>query len=114
MAFYERLGLEFALDNDHHVEAALGGGAVRFMLDSEESVKGFHPGWTPPAGGGRSSIAFECDGPAEVDAVYVELTGAGGDGVLEPWDAPWGQRYASLHDPDGNGVDLYAPLPASG
>ncbi len=26
------------------------------------------------------------------------------------WDAFWGQRYAILHDPDGNGVDLFAPL----
>jgi catechol 2,3-dioxygenase-like lactoylglutathione lyase family enzyme len=112
VAFYERLGLTFALDDDHHVEAALGG--VRFMLDTEESVKGFHPGWTAPTGGPRAGIAFECDSPAEVDAVYAELTGAGNHGVLEPWDAPWGQRYACLHDPDGNGVDLYAPLPAQG
>jgi hypothetical protein len=29
---------------------------------------------------------------------------------LKPWDAFWGQRYAVVHDPDGNGVDLLAPL----
>jgi len=28
----------------------------------------------------------------------------------EPWDAFWGQRYAIVRDPDGNGVDLFAPL----
>lgn len=27
-----------------------------------------------------------------------------------PFDAPWGQRYATVLDPDGNGVDLFAPL----
>ena len=30
--------------------------------------------------------------------------------VREPWDAAWGQRYATVQDPDGYGVDLYAPL----
>ena len=25
-----------------------------------------------------------------------------------PWDAPWGQRYAILHDPDGYQVELFA------
>jgi len=27
-----------------------------------------------------------------------------------PWDAFWGQRYAQVLDPDGNSVDLFAPL----
>jgi hypothetical protein len=30
---------------------------------------------------------------------------------LEPRDAFWGQRYASVHDPDGNAVELFASLP---
>jgi hypothetical protein len=29
---------------------------------------------------------------------------------LNPYDAPWGQRYATVLDPDGNIVDLFAPL----
>ena len=32
---------------------------------------------------------------------------------LEPFDAFWGQRYATVLDPDGNAVDLFAPSPAS-
>ena len=32
---------------------------------------------------------------------------------LAPWDAFWGQRYAVVLDPDGNHVDLFAPLPTS-
>jgi uncharacterized glyoxalase superfamily protein PhnB len=28
----------------------------------------------------------------------------------EPWDGFWGQRYAQLKDPDGNVIDLFAPL----
>ncbi len=40
--------------------------------------------------------------------------GAGYKSELTPFDAPWGQRYAVVLDPDGNGVDLFAPLEAPG
>jgi uncharacterized glyoxalase superfamily protein PhnB len=56
------------------------------------------------------SLAFRCADPAEVDRTYADLTAAGHSGHLEPWDAFWGQRYATVHDPDGNAVDLFAPL----
>jgi uncharacterized glyoxalase superfamily protein PhnB len=56
------------------------------------------------------ALAFACDSPAEVDAAYAELTEAGATAGLEPWDAFWGMRYAVVHDPDGNPVDLFAPL----
>ena len=32
------------------------------------------------------------------------------EGHKAPWDAFWGQRYAMIRDPDGNEVDLFAPL----
>ncbi|MFD1052454.1 VOC family protein [Kibdelosporangium lantanae] len=50
------------------------------------------------------------DTPAEVDATYAAMVAAGYKGHREPWDAFWGMRYAVLHDPDGNGVDLHANL----
>ncbi|MEU3850192.1 VOC family protein [Streptomyces sp. NPDC029554] len=111
VAFYRRLGFVFREDADHqpHTEAPLPGG-LRLMLDTEETVRSFLPGWRPPSGGGRTSLALRCNGPDEVDALYAELTGAGYHGELKPWDAFWGQRYAVVLDPDGNGVDLYAPL----
>ncbi|MFI8189984.1 VOC family protein [Streptomyces sp. NPDC085946] len=111
VAFYRRLGLPFPAGSEHapHAEAGLPGG-LRLLLDTEETVRSFHPGWRPPSGGGRASLALRCEGPAEVDALYEELVGAGYHGELKPWDAFWGQRYATVHDPDGNGVDLFAPL----
>jgi uncharacterized glyoxalase superfamily protein PhnB len=48
--------------------------------------------------------------PAAVDELYAELA-ADGFGKTAPWDAFWRQRYATLRDPDGNQIDLYAPLP---
>jgi len=112
VSFYSRLGLEFPAEYEvshGHVEAPLPGG-LRFMLDTEDTIKSFDPEWTAPVGGHRIAVAFECDSPADVDLVYAELTAAGGEGHRDPWDAFWGHRYAQLQDPDGNVVDLFAPL----
>ncbi|MFJ8544795.1 VOC family protein [Streptomyces sp. NPDC093586] len=111
VTFYRRLGFAFpeGAEKQPHAEAGLPGG-IRLLLDTEETVRSFHPGWRPPAGGGRASLALRCETPEEVDALYEELTGAGHHGELRPWDAFWGQRYAVVNDPDGNGVDLFAPL----
>ncbi|MEU6868304.1 VOC family protein [Streptomyces sp. NPDC046876] len=111
LAFYRRLGLDVPADADGqpHVEAALPGG-LRIAWDTEAVVRSFDPSWSGPAGGGgRQELAFLCDSPAEVDALYAELTQAGYEGHLEPWDAFWGQRYAVVLDPDGCGVSLFAP-----
>lgn len=112
LAFYRLVGLSFpeGAQDAPHVEAALPGG-MRLMFDTEDTVRSFRPGWTPPpAGGGRVGLAVRVPRPADVDALYEQITAAGHHGELAPFDAPWGQRYASLLDPDGTGVDLYAPL----
>lgn len=106
--FYRMLGLEFEGD-EVHAEAS-GPGGLRVMLDTEASVMSFSA-WQPPTGGGpRTALAFLCDNPAAVDGRYEDLVAAGGHGHLPPFDAPWGQRYATVHDQDGNAVDLFAPL----
>jgi catechol 2,3-dioxygenase-like lactoylglutathione lyase family enzyme len=114
LAFYRRLGLDLPADADSqpHVEVRLPGG-FRLCWDSVETIRGFWPEWSPPAGDGRIGLAFSCASPAEVDEMYADLTRAGYDSIHEPFDAFWGQRYATLRDPDGNGVDLYAALPAA-
>jgi catechol 2,3-dioxygenase-like lactoylglutathione lyase family enzyme len=115
LSFYRALGLDIPLDADDepHVEVTLPGG-FRIMFDPESTVTSFDPEWTPPpVGSPRTALAFECSDPTEVDTIYRAMTAAGYDGHLEPWDAFWGQRYATLRDPDGNGVDLFAALPTS-
>jgi len=109
--FYRRLGLEFDPAGADYVHAeATGPGGLRVMLDTEASVMSFSE-WKPPTGGGpRTAMAFLCDSPDQVDRVYEELVDAGAHGHLAPFDAPWGQRYATVHDHDGNAVDLFAPL----
>jgi catechol 2,3-dioxygenase-like lactoylglutathione lyase family enzyme len=111
LAFYRRLGLDIpaGADSEPHVEVALPGG-LRLAFDTVDTIRSFDPDWTAPAGGSRVSLAFRCADAAEVDHWYAELTGAGHHGHLPAWDAFWGQRYAVLHDPDGNGIDLFAAL----
>ena len=113
LAFYRRLGLDIPdeADDAPHAEAVLAGG-LRLMFDTEDTIRSFDPSWTaPPAGSStRMSVAFLCDSPAEVDAVHASMVAAGHASHHEPWDAFWGQRYATILDPDGNPVDLFAPL----
>jgi catechol 2,3-dioxygenase-like lactoylglutathione lyase family enzyme len=112
LAFYRRLGLDLPAeaDGEPHVDADFGG--IRIAWDTEDTIRSFDPGWTPPTGGHRAGLAFACASTDEVDAAYAELTDAGYEGHIAPWDAFWGMRYAVVHDPDGRPVDLFAPLNA--
>src|SRR6478735_3476684 len=107
--FYRLMGLEVPETPDEgHVDTFLPNG-VRFMLDSEETMRSFMDGWSRETGN-QIGIAFECTSAAEVDEIYARVTGAGFHGEKEPWDAVWGQRYAVLLDPDGVEISLYAAL----
>jgi catechol 2,3-dioxygenase-like lactoylglutathione lyase family enzyme len=110
LAFYRRLGLELPpeADREGHVELALPGG-LRLLFDTVETINSFDPEWRPATGGPSMGLGFRLESPADVDRVYAELVGLGYEGHRAPWDAFWGQRYAVLHDPDGHGVDLFAP-----
>jgi hypothetical protein len=44
-------------------------------------------------------------------SIERRIVGAGFEGDLEPFDAPWDSRHCRILDPDGNAIDLFAPLP---
>lgn len=111
LAFYRLLGLTMPETDGPHVEVALPGGN-RLLFDTEETIASFHSGWTSPTSPGRVLLAFGLAAPADVDGLFSRITDAGHPAVLKPFDAPWGQRYATVADPDGTSVDLYAPLPS--
>ena len=48
--------------------------------------------------------------PCPVWRALYDPHAAGHEGHLVPWDAFWGQRYATVHDPDGNAIELFADL----
>ena len=108
LKFYRLLGLDIPanMDTEQHVEFVLPGG-FRLAWDSLEMIKGIDPGWFEPVGQ-RMTLAFKCENPAEVDALYNRVIENGYGSHKEPWDAFWGQRYAVVIDPDGNSIDLFA------
>jgi catechol 2,3-dioxygenase-like lactoylglutathione lyase family enzyme len=110
LTFYRRLGLDVPEGSEDapHAEAQTPGG-LRVAWDTAELVEGIYPDYATPSGSHRISLAFLLPTPAAVDEKYAELATLG-HGHYEPWDAPWGQRYAVVTDPDGNHVDLFAPL----
>jgi uncharacterized glyoxalase superfamily protein PhnB len=104
--FYRLVGLDIPESSEDHVEATLPGG-LRVMFDALELIKQLDPAWVKPAGH-PISLAFLCASPAEVDATFAKVTAAGFTAKTPPFDAFWGQRYATVLDPDGNAVDLFA------
>lgn len=108
LAFYRRLGLEFpdGAEQDSHTEAVLPGG-MRLMFDSADVIRTMEPGWTKQPGQ-NATLCVRCSSPTVVDEVYAELIGAGSPSAMAPFDAPWGQRYAGVLDPDGYQVQLFA------
>ena len=109
LTFYRRLGVELSEFNSEegHYEAALAAG-FRLMLDSHDVMRQVVDDFVPPTRNEVVGLAVECESPAEVDSTYHQLVALGVESVREPWNAFWGQRYASVKDPDGNQVDLYA------
>jgi catechol 2,3-dioxygenase-like lactoylglutathione lyase family enzyme len=120
LAFYRRLGLEIP-DRDpkwdpHHRSANSTG--MDFDIDSLAYAQEWDHGWPGAVAEGRggggsvvggSVIGFRLASRAEVDRVFADLTAAGYPGQQEPYDAPWGARFAVVEDPDGNAVGLMSP-----
>ncbi len=108
--FYTMLGFIFPeLPADaKHAEAERQEGGARLMIDDFEMIKDHSGIEAKPSN--FSAFAILCDSPAEVDQTIQKLEDAGYTIARAPWDAMWGQRYAVLIDPDGYGVDLFAPL----
>jgi catechol 2,3-dioxygenase-like lactoylglutathione lyase family enzyme len=109
VAFYELLGFRFpALEPDtRHIEAEAG---VRLMIDEAAFLTELHG--EPPRPANIAGFALLFGTPAEVDEAAERVASAGHAVVTRPYDAPWGQRYATVADPDGFRVDLFALLPS--
>ena len=109
VAFYKLLGIELvAHGGADHYEATTPSG-VRIMLDSLELIRSFEPSYEKARGSGVI-MCFKQSSAKAVDELHAAITKAGHKSIKAPWDAFWGQRYACVADPDGNQVDLFAPL----
>ncbi|HEY1608077.1 MAG TPA: VOC family protein [Paraburkholderia sp.] len=94
MRFYERLGFERKPGDDvpGFVSYLLGGGGAQpAYLNLLEAPHGPFGGW------GRVILYV-----SDVDAFYERLVAAGIAPEFVPVDAPWGERYFHVADPDGH------------
>ncbi|WP_433259783.1 VOC family protein (plasmid) [Streptosporangium sp. CA-135522] len=108
LRFYALLGLTFAEEDPQHRHLRSPNGTQIMINDDRLAPR---MGIREALGAsGRLSLGIRCDTPAELDELYERCADAG-FGAVAPYDAPWGQRYAILRDPDGSRVELYALLP---
>lgn len=107
--FYALLGVDLSeKGGPDHFEGSTPSG-VRVMLDSVSLVKKINPTWKEPTGTAMT-LCFLQASPKAVDALFDKILAAGFKSAKAPWDAFWGQRYSSVLDPDGNQIDIFAPL----
>ena len=113
LAFYRTLGLDAPSKwEGPYVEMTLDGG-LRLSWNDLRNGQGARSALGARRPGQRLGLAFLCDSVADVDTRYRRMTDADCYvGYTPPFDAFWGQRYATVTDPDGNNVDLFAPLEA--
>ena len=95
--FYEALGfpMKFGGPQEAFTSFAFGGSYLNLIVDAR----------APVAWWGRVIIHV-----SDVDALYRKALAAGLKPSLEPSDAPWGERYFHLTDPDGHELSFAWPL----
>jgi len=95
--FYEALGfpMKFGGPQEAFTSFAFGGTYLNLIVDPR----------APAAWWGRVIIYV-----SDVDALYHKALAAGLKPLFEPSDAPWGERYFHITDPDGHELSFAKPL----
>lgn len=107
--FYQCFGLDFEMFGENeHAEALLPSG-VRLMIDSKELMKKLYPNKEIKRGN-SIVLCFKFETSSELDERFHFLSDSKYSVLKSPEDMFWGQRYASVEDPDGNQVDLFCTL----
>ncbi|MFD3514768.1 VOC family protein [Streptomyces sp. NPDC058657] len=101
--FYERLGFTRRVQHPAAGEPSF----VGLVRDGTElALTAAGPDDAPGTDGGTFELYVFV---ADVDAAVAELRTTGVPVVSGPADTPWGERVATVHDPDGTRVALAAP-----
>ena len=96
--FYQtRVGLELLYGGETASFSSfrVGGGFLNLILEPEARVN-----WW-----GRVILYVD-----QVDALYRRLVDSGWTVAQPPEDAPWGERYFHVQDPDGHEISFARPL----
>ena len=99
VAFYEAVGFEVAFGGRGTPFTSLraGAGFVNLQLDPDHA----------PVAGIWGRVILWVD---DVDAAHTRVVAAGGIPDADPADAPWGERYFHVRDPDGHELSFARPL----
>ena len=96
--FYTMIGFELTYGGENDSFSSLKGGACFVNLTAQPAERTWS--WW-----GR--VIFWV---ADVDAVYARAIAAGETPSTQPRDAPWGERFFHLTDPDGHELSFAKPL----
>jgi catechol 2,3-dioxygenase-like lactoylglutathione lyase family enzyme len=96
-AFYHALGLELVYGGPEAVFSSfrVGEGFLNLLV-----VPGYTGRWW-----GRAILWVD-----DVDAVYTRALAGGLAPHASPSDAPWGERFFHITDPDGHEISIARPL----
>ena len=99
VSFYQALGfrLLYGGEDAPFTTFRVGAGYLNLQLDTVAPVRS--------AAWGRVVLWVD-----DVDAMYRRALAAGFDPQTSPTDAPWGERYFHIHDPDGHELSFARPL----
>ncbi|TKC78933.1 VOC family protein [Trinickia terrae] len=98
--FYEALGFQRKYGGPQAPFTSFEFGSSFLNLSAEAGSRGGpRPGW------GRTIVYV-----SDVDAMYRKALAAGLTPEFAPSDAPWGERYFHIVDPDGHELSLAKPL----
>ncbi len=104
--FYRLLGVDVPDPEGDHLDATIPNDLL-LMWDTVELIKRLDPE-RQESRGDRIALAFDCGSPAGVDETHAKVVGAGFRSKEQPYDAFWGERFATVLDPDDNPVALFA------
>src|SRR5579859_769247 len=105
-SFYEQVtGIAPRGCHEHYVEIETGAGVL--AICSRESVNMFNVGAAEPRANHSVILEFEV---LDVDGERSRLSSIVAQFVMEPTSQPWGNRSMLFRDPDGNLINIYAPV----
>ncbi|WP_020661566.1 VOC family protein [Amycolatopsis benzoatilytica] len=108
VAFYERVtGLAARRPAPQFAEFAGPAGSATLAIGSAETMTLFGPGAAVPESNRTVIVEFQV---ADVDAEHDRLRPLLDEVVQHPTTMPWGNRSLLFRDPDGNLVNLFAPV----